>query len=58
MVNKNAERINDVVESALKDTNNRGIFLSGWDGVNKQSSNEFLYLESHRMTGCCRAVRR
>ncbi len=46
MVNKDAKRINDIVVEALKKTNNRGIILSGWGGVKKQSSNDLLYLES------------
>ncbi len=46
MINKDAERINDIVVEALKKTNNRGIILSGWSGVKNRSSNDLLYLES------------
>ena len=46
MVNKDAERINDIVVEALNKTNNRGVILSGWGGVKNQSSNDLLYLES------------
>ncbi len=46
MVNKDAERIDDIVVEALKKTNNRGIILSGWGGVTNQSSTDLLYLES------------
>lgn len=46
MVNRKAERIDQVVREALKETNNRGIILSGWGGMANQSSNDLLYLES------------
>ena len=46
MVNRKAKRIDQIVRDALKQTNNRGIILSGWAGVTKKSSNELLYLES------------
>jgi sterol 3beta-glucosyltransferase len=46
MVNKDAERIDAIVREALKQTGNRGIILSGWSGVKKQSSNTLLYIES------------
>ncbi len=46
MVNKDAERINDIIVEALKKTSNRGIILSGWGGVKNRSSNDLLYLES------------
>lgn len=46
MVNKDAERINDIVVRALKRTNNRGIVLSGWGGVKNQSSKDLIYFES------------
>lgn len=46
MVNKDAQRINDIVCEALEKTNNRGIILSGWGGVKNRSSDDLLYLES------------
>ena len=46
MVNRKAERIDQIVREALKQTSNRGIILSGWGGVMKQSSREVLYLEA------------
>jgi sterol 3beta-glucosyltransferase len=46
MVNKDAEMINTIVCEALKQTDNRGIILSGWGGVKKRSSNDVMYLES------------
>ena len=46
MVNRKAKHIDQIVRDALKQTNNRGIILSGWTGVTKKSSNELLYLES------------
>jgi UDP:flavonoid glycosyltransferase YjiC (YdhE family) len=46
MVNRKAERIDQIVQEALKRTNNRGIILSGWGGVTHQSSKDLLYLES------------
>jgi len=46
MVNRKAERIDCIVREALKQTNNRGIILSGWGGVKNKSSNDLLYLES------------
>lgn len=46
MVNRNAENIDCNVREALKQTNNRGIILSGWGKVNHDSSNDLLYLDS------------
>jgi sterol 3beta-glucosyltransferase len=46
MVNKNAEKIDAIIRDALKQTNNRGIILSGWGSAKRESTNEFLYLES------------
>jgi sterol 3beta-glucosyltransferase len=46
MVNKDAKRIDDIVVESLKETNNRGIILSGWVGVKNRSSNDLFYLES------------
>ena len=46
MVNRKAESIDQIVREALKQTNNRGIILSGWGGVAHQSSKDLFYLES------------
>jgi len=45
MVNRNAERIDEIVRSALAKTNNRGIVLSGWSGLRNQLNNNLLYLD-------------
>jgi sterol 3beta-glucosyltransferase len=45
MVNRQANYIDQVVRDALRQTNNRGIILSGWSGVTHQPSIDFLYLE-------------
>lgn len=46
MVNKNAEKIDAVIQESLMRTNNRGIILSGWGSAHRESTSEFLYLES------------
>jgi len=46
MVNRDKERIVRIICDALKQTNNRGIFLSGWSGVANQSSDNAFYLEA------------
>lgn len=46
MVNKNAEKIDEIIREALKRTNNRGVILSGWGSAKHKSTNELLYLES------------
>lgn len=46
MVNKDAKRIDEIVRESIKQTNNRGIILSGWGGVNHESTNDLLYIES------------
>jgi UDP:flavonoid glycosyltransferase YjiC (YdhE family) len=46
MVNRDAENIDDIVRTALAQTGNRGIILSGWSGVSSFSSNEILYLDA------------
>lgn len=46
MVNKNAEKIDEIIREALKRTNNRGVILSGWRSAKHKSTNELLYLES------------
>lgn len=46
MVNRKAERIDQIVREALKQMNNRGIILSGLGSVKNRSSKDLLYLES------------
>jgi sterol 3beta-glucosyltransferase len=46
MVNKDAERIDQIVRESLRQTNNRGIILSGWSSIKDRSSADLLYLES------------
>lgn len=46
MVHKDAGRIDETVREALKQTNVRGIVLSGWGAVKHQSAKDLLYLES------------
>ncbi|NOH04490.1 MAG: glycosyltransferase family 1 protein [Chloroflexi bacterium] len=46
MVNRRAERIDQMIHEALKRTNHRGIILSGWGGIARQPSDDLLYLES------------
>ena len=46
MVNRDAKRIDEVIRESLKQTQHRGIILSGWGGVDQSSSKDLLYLES------------
>ncbi len=46
MVNRDAEKIDRIVREALRQTNHRGIILSGWGKVHQSSSEDLLYLES------------
>lgn len=46
MVNRDAENIDRIVQDSLKQTDNRGIILSGWSRVRKPSSDRVLYLDS------------
>jgi len=46
MVNRRAEQIDDIVRSALKQTNNRGVILSGWSGTINQPDDDLLYLDA------------
>lgn len=46
MVNRDAEKIDDIVRTALAQTSNRGIILSGWSGVRSSFSNDLLYLDA------------
>ena len=46
MVNRHAKRIDSIVRFALKQTNNRGIILSGWSELINQTDNDLLYLDA------------
>ena len=46
MVNRDAERIDHIVRESLRQTDNRGIILSGWSEIRNQSSRDVLYLEA------------
>lgn len=46
MVNRDAERIDRVVRESLRQTDNRGIVLSGWSGIENRSSRDVLYIEA------------
>ena len=45
MVNRDAERIDSIVRSALEKTNNRGLILSGWSAVKDHVSDDLIYLD-------------
>ncbi len=46
MVNKNVEKIDEISRESLKQTDNRGIILSGWGSMKRESTNDLLYIES------------
>jgi sterol 3beta-glucosyltransferase len=46
MVNRDAERIDHIVRESLRQTENRGIILSGWSGIGNRSTRDVLYLEA------------
>jgi sterol 3beta-glucosyltransferase len=46
MVNRDAEKIDQITRESLKQTANRGIILLGWSKVEKRSSDNLLYLEA------------
>ncbi len=46
MVNRKAKHIDQIVREALKETNNRGIILSGWSSVTNRPSKDLIYLET------------
>lgn len=46
MVNKNAEKVDEIIREALKRMNHRGIILSGWGSIGRESTSDFLYMES------------
>ena len=46
MVNRDFYKIDQVVRDSLRQTDNRGVVLSGWGGVKNQNLNDLLYVES------------
>ncbi len=46
MVNRDAQRIDQVVCDTLRKLDQRGIILSGWGKVNRPSTKDIMYLES------------
>ena len=46
MVNREAERIDQIIRVVLEKTNNCGIILSGWGKVKNRPSNDILYLDA------------
>lgn len=46
MVNRDVERIYEIVNDALIQTNHRGLILSGWGAVKNRSSGDILYVDS------------
>jgi len=46
MVNRKAKHIDTIIRESLSRTGSRGIILSGWGGVENESSKNFLYLKS------------
>jgi sterol 3beta-glucosyltransferase len=46
MVNREAKKIDNIMQTALKQTGHRGIVLSGWSKIAESSSTDLLYLHS------------
>jgi sterol 3beta-glucosyltransferase len=46
MMNRDAQKIDQIVSESLRQTNHRGIILFGWSEVKKESLNNILYLDS------------
>ena len=46
MVNKDVERIDEIVREAIKRTGNRAVILSGWGSAKHESTDDLLYLET------------
>ena len=57
MVHRDAEKIDHIVRSALKQTGQRGVILSGWGSVKQSSSKDLFYLDVFHMIGYYRVVR-
>ena len=46
MLNRSAEKIDHIVRESLRQTNNRGIILSGWRDITKHSSDEVFCMDA------------
>jgi sterol 3beta-glucosyltransferase len=46
MVNRNAGKIDQIACESLRQTNHRGIILSGWGSITNASSNDLLYWDA------------
>ena len=46
MINRDAEKIDNIFREALKQTGQRGIILSGWSHMKRRSSTDLLYLDA------------
>ena len=46
MVNRDAGQIDKIMREALKQTDHRGIVLSGWGGIGNETTREVFYLET------------
>lgn len=46
MLNRNVEKIDQIVRDALRQSEQRGIILSGWSNISQPSSKDLIYLES------------
>jgi sterol 3beta-glucosyltransferase len=46
MVNRDRERIDQIVREALRQTAHRGVILSGWSRVENRSSTDLFYLDA------------
>ena len=46
MLNQGAAKTDSIIRDAFRQTNHRGIVLSGWSDVASESSNEILYLDA------------
>lgn len=46
MVNRDVIKINHIVREALRETNHRGIILSGWSKVTNEPSKNIVYLDA------------
>ena len=45
-MNREAKKIDEIIRDSVRQTNNRGIILSGWSNVKNESSNDILYLDA------------
>ena len=46
MVNRDVDKIDNIVRGALHKTNNRGVILSGWSVIKDQTSDNLIYLDA------------